>query len=157
MARQTPTTRADYTVFRSLGTRWADIDLYGHANNAAYISWFDTAITGWYVDAGILEIGVSPGVFIVAETGAQYFSEIKFPDALDIGIRVMRLGTSSVTYDLGVFVNRVESHGVSDNSIDAATSSARGLFAHVLTDRVTGKPIPIDGARRVALEALTAT
>lgn len=142
MARLQPTKRANYHLFRQVGTRWADIDIYGHANNAAYLEWFDTAVNGWYTEHGVIDPGRSPQIFLVAETGAQYFSEIKFPDLLHIGLRITRLGTSSVTYDLGVFAG------------ETATSNARGRFVHVLTDAKTHKPVPITGTTRKLFETI---
>ncbi len=140
MSRLTATQRDEYRLFRTLGTRWADVDIYGHVNNVVYLSYFDTAINGWYLDAGLLEMGKSPQVFLVVETGAQYFAEIKFPDVVHAGIRVIRLGTSSVTYDIALFTN--------ENS----TACARGKYTHVLVDHQTRQPVAIDGDKRRILE-----
>lgn len=140
--RLTPSNRADYQLFRSMSTRWGDVDIYGHVNNVVYLSYFDTAINGWYLDAGMLEMGVSDNVFLVVETGAQYFSEIKFPDVVHAGIRVQHLGTSSVTYDIGLFTN------------ERLTACARGRYTHVMVDEASRKPVPIAGHSRQSLEAL---
>lgn len=140
MSRLSPAARADYKLFRSMSTRWADVDIYGHVNNVVYLSYFDTAINGWYLDAGLLKMGQSEQVYLVVETGAQYFSEIKFPDTVHAGIRVLRLGNSSVTYDISLFTN--------DNDL----ACARGRYTHVLVDEVSRKPVPIEGHSRSCLE-----
>lgn len=146
MSRLTPSKRSDYPLFRTLHTRWEDVDVYGHVNNVVYLSFFDTAINGWYLDAGLLEgMGTSSEVFLVAETGAQYFSEIRFPDIVHAGIRVVRLGSSSVTYDIALFTNNDE------------LACARGRYIHVLVDERTRNPTKIVGSRRKALEAIEAT
>lgn len=142
MSRLTPTNRSDYTLFRTLHTRWEDVDIYGHVNNVVYLSYFDTAINGWYLDAGLLTMTEPDAVFLVAETGAQYFAEIRFPDLVHAGIRVMRLGGSSVTYDIALFTN------------DDESACARGRYIHVLVDPEGRRPVPIAGNRRAALEKL---
>ena len=142
MTRLTATTRADYPLIRSMPTRWEDVDIYGHVNNVVYLSYFDTAINGWYLDAGMLEMGKSDRVFLVVETGAQYFSEIKFPDMVHAGIRATRLGSSSVTYDIALFTN------------DDDIACARGRYIHVLVDEATRKPLAIDGHSRKCLEEI---
>lgn len=125
-----------------MSTRWADVDIYGHVNNVVYLSYFDTAINGWYLEAGMLEMGISDKVFLVVETGAQYFSEIKFPDMVHAGIRVLRLGSSSVTYDIALFTN------------DDLTACARGRYTHVMVDEASRQPVAIAGHTRQSLEAL---
>ena len=140
--RLAPSTRADHRAFFDLQVRWEDVDIYGHVNNVVYLSYFDTAVNGWYVERGILDPGRSTHVFLVAETGAQYFREIRFGDRVACGLRVARLGSSSVTYDLALFLD------------DDEESCARGRYVHVLVDERTRRPAPIEGAARAALEGL---
>ena len=142
MTRLTPSHRSDYPLFRTLHTRWEDVDSYGHVNNVVYLSYFDTAINGWYLDEGMLDMGRSENVFLVVETGAQYFSEIRFPDVVHAGIRAIRLGKSSVTYDIALFVN------------DEDEACARGRYTHVLVDEKSRRPVPISGAGRESLNAI---
>ncbi len=134
--------REDYPLHRALQTRWDDIDVYGHVNNVVYFSYFDTAINGWYLQAGLLEIPATDALFLVVENAAQFFAEIRFPAPVDAGIRVERLGSSSVTYDIALFVP------------DRDEACARGRYTHVLVDTEQRRPIPIEGHRRAALEAL---
>lgn len=144
MPRLAPTQRSDYKLLRKIQTRWADVDVYGHVNNVVYLSYFDTAINGWYLDIGILDMANSDKIFLVVETGAQFFSEIRFPDIVYAGIRVIRLGSSSVTYDIALFINEDE------------TACARGRYTHVLVGKETRKPVAIEGSNRNQLQAIIA-
>jgi acyl-CoA thioester hydrolase len=140
MSRLRASNRNDYALYRTLGTRWADVDIYGHVNNVVYLSYFDTAINGWYLDEGLLDMRRSTQVFLVAATGAQYFSEIRFPDTVHAGIRVLSLGQTSVTYDIALFTN------------DEHLACARGRYTHVLVDSETRKPVEITGQKRRCFE-----
>ena len=138
--RLAPSRRADHPVLRKLDVRWADVDIYGHVNNVVYLSFFDTAVNGWYVDEGLLVPGSSERIFLVVETGAQYFREIRFGDRVVCGIRTVKLGRSSVTYDLALFRN------------DEDESCARGRYTHVLVRKTSRRPTAIDGRHREVLE-----
>lgn len=139
-SRLQPSQRGDYPVLRPLQVRWEDVDVYGHVNNVVYLSYFDTAVNGWYVDEGLLVPGVSDRIFLVVETGAQYFREIRFGDRITCGIRTLRLGRTSVTYDLALFRN------------DEEEACARGRYTHVLVNRVARRPVAIEGKHREVLE-----
>ena len=141
MARKAET-RAAYVQFTRLDTRWHDNDVYGHVNNVVYYSFFDTAVNGHLVRAGVLDIQTSPVVGLVVETHCEYFKPIAFPDVVHAGIRVARLGTSSVRYEIGLFAN------------DDEAAAACGHFVHVYVDRSTGRPAPIPDATRGLLERL---
>ena len=141
MSRLEPLARAAYPLVRRVPLRWDDVDIYGHVNNVVYLALFDTAVNGWYVEGGLLDPARSARVFLVVETGAQYFRELRFGEDVEVGIRVTRLGSSSVTYDLGVF-------GEGD------PARARGRFVHVLVDQSTRRPVAIEGPTRTALARL---
>jgi acyl-CoA thioester hydrolase len=96
--RPAPTTRAQYRAFSTLTTRWIDNDIYGHMNNAVHYQLFDTAVNGHLLEQGALDLRGGAGVFLVVETGCHYFSELAFPDLVTAGIKLRKLGTSSVTY-----------------------------------------------------------
>jgi acyl-CoA thioester hydrolase len=142
MARQEPHTRDHYVEFVPLMTRWMDNDLYNHVNNVVYYSFFDTAVNGYMVQAGVLDLEASPVIGLVVETACQYFSPISFPDKVYCGLRVAHLGTSSVRFDIGVFRN------------DENVASAQGHFVHVTCDRATHRPVPMPADMRAALERL---
>ncbi|HAJ12339.1 MAG TPA: thioesterase, partial [Comamonadaceae bacterium] len=95
--------RGDYRVFRHIGTRWMDNDIYGHVNNVVYYSWFDTAVNGWLIEQGVLDIHGGQVIGLVIETQCNYFASLAFPQTIEAGLRVARLGNSSVRYDVGLF------------------------------------------------------
>jgi acyl-CoA thioester hydrolase len=140
--RKPVTTRADYADFYPLQTRWMDNDTYGHMNNAVHYALFDTAVNGWLIDRGLLDLRSSETYGLVVETGCRYHAEIRFPDRLTAGLRVARLGSSSVKYEVALFCNED----------DAA--AAEGFFVHVYVDRATHRPTPIDEERRAAFTTL---
>ncbi len=141
-ARDVPEHRAAYAAYREITTRWMDNDAYGHVNNVVYYSYFDTAVNQYLIEAGCLDIASSPVVGLVVESRCQYFSSIAFPDRVVAGVRVARLGTSSVRYEIGLFRN------------EADTASAQGQFVHVYVDRATNRPVPLPDDVRRALEPL---
>ncbi|NGN39950.1 acyl-CoA thioesterase [Mesorhizobium sp. CGMCC 1.15528] len=140
--RASPSQRASYKAFRTIGTRWMDNDIYGHMNNVVHYSLFDTAVNGWLIDAGVLDIHAGDQIGLVVETGCRYFSELAFPDTVTAGIRVARLGSSSVRYDVGLFRN------------DETHAAAEGFFVHVYVDRQTRRPKPLNDRLRDALAAI---
>ena len=142
MSRETPHERASFPLLRPMPLRWADIDRYGHANNVVYLAWFDTAVNDTYIDHGFL--ATSDPHFIVARTGCTFFREVGYADRVEIGLRVARLGGTSVTYDLAVFAN------------DEPTARAQGQYVHVLIAKETGRPTEIAGRLRTTLEGLRA-
>ncbi len=137
--RTAPAMRADYKAFRQIETRWMDNDIYGHMNNVVHYSLFDTAVNGWLVDAGLLNLRDGGHIGLVVETGCKYFSEMMFPDRITAGIRVARIGSSSVRYEIGLFRN------------DEEMASAEGFFIHVYVDRQTRRPKPLEDNWRRAL------
>ncbi len=141
MARAAPGTRDAYRAFVPVQTRWADMDAYGHMNNAAYLSVIDTAVSLWQMDHGWALTGPDALRFVTVETGVRYHAEIAFPGTLDCGIRVGHLGRSSTRFEVGLF------------AADADTASAEGLFAIVLTG-ADGAPTPIPDGPRAQLQAI---
>src|SRR5262245_31238246 len=97
--------RADYKVVRSIATRWMDNDHYGHVNNVAYYSFFDTAVNGYLLDATGVEIRDLPAIGIVAESSCRFISAVSFPDVMHAGLGIERLGARSVVYSIGLFRN----------------------------------------------------
>ena len=136
--------RAAFRRFTPIQTRWHDNDVYGHVNNVVYYAWFDTAVNGLLIEAGLLDPATSETVGLVVETRCVYFASLKFPQVLEIGLRVAHLGKSSVRYSLGVFAQ----------GADAA--AAQGEFTHVYVARATQRPVAIPPATRAFLEGLLA-
>jgi len=134
--------RADYRHFLAISTRWMDNDAYGHVNNVTYYSYFDTVVNEHLIRVGGLDIAGDPVVGYVVETQCIYRKPLTFPEAVDAGMRVVKLGTSSVTYEIGIF---------REGDDDAA---ATGRFVHVWVNRATQRPAPIPPRIRAALEPL---
>ena len=135
-------TRDQYAVMRPIPTRWADNDVYGHVNNAAYYGFFDTAVNAWLIEAELLDIDRGDLIGLVVETGCRYASPLSFPQRVDIGLAVERIGKTSVSYVLGAF------------SKNADEASAAGRFVHVYVDRQSRRPTPLPEAWRKALESI---
>ena len=137
-------TRADYVAWRTITTRWRDDDAYGHLNNATYYELFDTAVNAHLYEATGQDIRRLPRIGVVAETSCRYFRELGFPEPIDTGLVVDKLGTSSIVYRIGLF------QGDSD---DAA---AEGRFVHVYVDDTDpARPVaPVPDVVRTAVEPL---
>lgn len=137
-----PTRRSDYSSFTVLSTRWNDNDVYGHVNNVVYFEFFDTAINKFLIDHSALDLARSDIVGLVVDNRCTYFSSLKFPDTVHVGITVIRIGNSSVEYEVGVFKNAEE------------MSSAVGRFVHVYVEKETGASTRIPDDTRSVLEQM---
>lgn len=134
--------RADFTVLWPITTRWADNDVYGHINNVVHYSWFDTAVNGWLMRATGADIREFPEIGLVVETNCRYLAELGFPDDVEVGVGLERVGNSSVVYRLAVFGN------------GAAEPASLGRFVHVYVDRETRRPARVPERIRTALADL---
>jgi acyl-CoA thioester hydrolase len=140
--RPLPELRSTYRHFRTITTRWMDNDVYGHVNNVQHYSFFDTVVNGYLVAAGALDPPTSPVIGLVVETRCNYFESLSFPDEVQAGLRVARIGESSVRYEIGLFRG------------EAAQAAAQGHFVHVYVDRATRRPVPLPQSLRRVLEPL---
>jgi acyl-CoA thioester hydrolase len=134
--------REAYLVWREVTTRWSDNDAYGHVNNTVYYGWFDTAVNGWLIEAGLLDVAAGGVIGLVVETGCRYARPLSYPEPVEVGLAVERLGTSSVRYRLGVFARGAEE------------AAAEGYFVHVYVGRETRRPVPLPEEWREALAPL---
>lgn len=142
MSKVGPPSRADYKVFYPISTRWSDNDIYGHVNNVTYYSYFDTAANRYLIEEGGLDIGDSSIVGYVVSSGCEYHAPITYPEPVEAGLRVDRLGNSSVQYGLAIFRQG------GDEAV------AHGHFVHVFVNRAENKSVPIPESLRTALEKL---
>jgi acyl-CoA thioester hydrolase len=142
MDRPTPLPASAFAHFAGITTRWIDNDVYGHINNVVYYEFFDTVVNGYLIAQGALDIAKGETIGLVVETHCNYFKPVAFPDKLRAGLRVAKLGTSSVRYEVGIFRN------------DDDTAAAQGHFVHVYVDRTTNKPVPLPAALKQALGKL---
>jgi acyl-CoA thioester hydrolase len=142
VSRAEPRPRSAYRAWRTIPTRWADNDAYGHVNNVVHYAWFDTAVNAWLVEAGLLDIANGDSIGLVVETRCAYFAALAFPQQVEVGIAIERLGRSSVTYRLGIFAEGEEK------------AAAQGEFIHVYVGRASRKPTALPDAWRMKLEDL---
>jgi acyl-CoA thioester hydrolase len=142
MSRQEPEHRTAYHYFRRITTRWMDNDVYGHVNNVVYYSYFDTVVNTFLVHEAGLNIESGPVIGLCVESHCRYLSSLTFPDVLDAGLRISRIGRSSVRYEVGIF--RAGEH----------TAAAQGHFVHVFVDRKTRRPVDLPEKMRTALTRL---
>ncbi len=135
-------TRAAYPFHTTITTRWNDNDVYGHINNVAYYSFFDTAANQFLIERGGLDIATSPVIGLVVESSCHYHAPLTYPQRLTAGVRVDHLGNRAVTYGIAIF------------AADTDLAAAHGRFVHVFVDRATRTPTPIPAPLRAALESL---
>jgi acyl-CoA thioester hydrolase len=140
--RPHPADRTEFSRFVALTTRWLDNDVYGHLNNVVYYAFFDTAVNQILIQEKILDPLNSPIVGLVVDTRCSYFRPLKFPDAIEVGVRTLAIGTSSVRYAIGIF------------SGESPKAAAQGEFTHVYVDRTSQRPVPIPADVRTVIEAL---
>lgn len=136
--------RSDYRYVTSITTRWKDVDVYAHVNNAEYYSYFDTALSGYLVQEGGLDPRESPVVGVCAESACRFHDSLGFPETIDAALRVGELRTRSARYELALFRKGRDE------------PAATGHFVHVFVDRKTMTPVPIPPRLRAALERLLA-
>ncbi|GAB4181858.1 MAG: thioesterase family protein [Thalassobaculales bacterium] len=136
--------RARYPHLLSIPTRWMDNDIYGHVNNVTYYSYFDTLVNEYLIRAGGLDIHAGPVIGFVVESFCRFHQQLTFPEVIEGGLRVGKLGNSSVRYEIGLFRQGVEA------------AAATGHFVHVFVERATSRPHPIPDPIRAALARLLA-
>jgi acyl-CoA thioester hydrolase len=145
VSRPAPGTRDGFRAWRRFTTRWADNDAYGHVNNTVYYQWFDSAVNGWLVERGLLDIAAGDPIALVVETRCTYHQPLAFPADVEVGLVVAELGRSSVRYRLGVF-----------GAEETQAAAADGEFVHVAVDRASRRPVPWPDEWRAAFESISA-
>ena len=135
-------TRADFPYVQDIPTRWMDNDVYGHVNNVVYYSYFDTVINTYLIRHAGLDIHQQSRIGLCAESHCSFTAPLMFPETVTAGLRVEKLGRSSVRYGIGLFAE------------NAVTPAAIGWFVHVFVDGATRRSVPIDGDLRAALDRL---
>ncbi len=133
---------AAYPYRCALTTRWMDNDIYGHINNVAYYSFFDTAANRFLIERGGLDIAGGATIGLVVESKCAYHAPLAFPQELRAGVRVDHLGTRAVTYGIAIF------------TADDDRAAAHGYFVHVFVDRATRASTPIPASLRAALASI---
>ena len=140
-AREPAPDRDAFAIFVPMSTRWKDNDPYGHLNNVVYYELFDAAVNQLLIARGLLDPATTPVIGLVVESQCRFLASLAFPDAVEVGLAVVALGRSSVTYRLGVFKS------------GAASAAADGRYTHVYVERATGRPVAIPEGHRLAMES----
>ncbi len=137
-------TRTDYVHWERMTTRWADIDVYGHMNNARYFELMDTVVNNHLLAAIGKDVRDLPAIGVVAEVGCRYFAEVGYPEPVEVGVAVDKVGTSSVVYRVGLF------QGEGDEA------AAEGRFVHVYVDNTdpSRRVVPMPEEVRAAVTPL---
>lgn len=134
--------RSEFPHFRAVPTRWKDNDVYGHVNNVEYYSFFDTVINAWLIEEGGLDIHGGESIGVCVQSSCEFRASVGFPETIEAGLRVAKLGRSSVQYEIALF------------RADSEEAVATGNFTHVFVDRTERRPVEIPGQIREALERL---
>ncbi|HEV2748498.1 MAG TPA: thioesterase family protein [Allosphingosinicella sp.] len=142
MSREPMRGRQSYKVWREIGTRWGDMDVYGHVNNSVHYGWFDSAVNAWLIEASLLDVAAGDPIGLVVETGCRYAHALTYPEPVEVGLAVESIGRSSVRYRLGIFAK------------GEAEAAAEGHFVHVYVGRDSRRPIELPEAWRQAFERI---
>ena len=124
-------------------TRWADNDAYGHVNNTVFYEWFDSAVNAWMIEQGMLDIAQGDPIALVVETRCTYAAPLEFPQPVEVGLAVAKVGRSSIRYRIGIFAEGSD------------RAAAEGEFVHVVVDRATRRPAEIPAHWREKLEKIS--
>ena len=135
-------TRARYLYWRELPSRWQDGDPYGHVNNVVYYSWMDTLLTAMLIERGVLRSAEWNGIGLCVESGCQFLAPVTFPEVVQGGLRIGRIGNTSLRYEIGMFLPGREA------------PAAVGHFVHVFVDPVSRRPVPLPEAPKARLREL---
>lgn len=133
--------REHFGWWTKIASRWSDCDAYGHVNNATYYSWFDTALTSMAIERGILRAPGQTSIGLCVASGCEFLAPIGFPETVDVGVRVGRVGSSSLRYELAIF-SRAE--------VPAAVCH----FTHVYVDALTRKSVALTPGQKAAISNL---
>ena len=125
-----------------MNTRWNDNDIYGHLNNVIYYELFDTAVNKWLIKNNLIDIKSGNNIGLIVQSGCNYFSSFKYPEDIEAGIRITKIGNSSVRYEVGLFKQNDD------------FASADGFFIHVFVDKDSNKPIKLDYEFKKKLDSI---
>lgn len=133
-----PTARDSYRFWIDDRVRFADVDALGHANNNAIGIYLEQGRVGLLASMGGFR-PESPWTVVIARSTVDYRAELRFGDAVQVGMRVVKVGNTSVTLAAGVF--------------SGDTCAATQECVCVIVDAQTHRPTPIGDAMRAALAA----
>lgn len=147
MSKPSPLNKSDFNYFDNISTRWSDNDIYGHVNNVMYYAFFDTAVNRFLITHADLDIHDGDTIGLVVHSSCDYFAPVSYPQALQAGVRVLKIGNSSVTYQVAIFLD-------DSNKADKTKAVAQGVFTHVYVDKQNRKSQPLSDAMKEVLKTL---
>jgi len=131
--------RENFVYFLTIQLRWDDHDGYGHVNNSRYPAFFDSTTMHYLTAECGFDLMDGATLAFTVENMCRFHAAVAFPDVIECGLRVAKLGNSSVRYEFGVFPRGREA------------VAATGYFIDVFVDRETEKPVAIPEEIRTAL------
>lgn len=137
--REMSLSKDGFIWFHTMTSRWRDNDIYGHINNAVFYEYVDTAVNVWLISSGALSVPRAETVGLVVHSECQFFAPLSFPAPVEAGVRVARVGRSSITYEVGLF---------------GPHPAALARFTHVYVAKDTHRPAPLPQTLRDAAQAL---
>lgn len=133
----------DYPVVISLAVEWGDQDVFAHVNNTVYLKWCETArvvyleqVEMWQM---IASVGKGP---ILAALSCNYLHPVTFPDTVQIGARVSKIGNSSFRMEHAVV-------SLKQNAVVADSSTVL-----VFLEYKDSRPLPVPDNIREAMAQL---
>ena len=139
MSKQVLKTRTQFKFFFSIQTRWADNDIYGHVNNVTYYSYFDTAANSLLIQKTGFDIHHSKMIGLVVDSACSFLQELSFPEVVEVGVAIGKIGNSSLRYELAIFKQ------------NQPLAAAQGHFVHVFVDRESRQTVAIPQTMRDVL------
>ena len=127
-------------------------------NNAIYYHLFDSIINTYLIEQCSMDPQTSTAIGLVVESHChvclslflqliplydisfKFFAPVSFPEILELGLRVNKIGKSSVEYEVGVFVKGNE------------TPTAVGGYTHVFVGSKSRKSVPLTEKVKRGLE-----
>lgn len=131
--------RQHFKFIFPIQTRWSDNDMYGHVNNVMYYSYFDTAANALLIQKAGFHLQNSPIIGLVVNSSCNFMQELSYPEIIEVGVSIAKIGNSSLSYDLAIFKQGQNN------------AAAQGSFVHVFVNRQTRKSTPIPNEMRDAL------
>ena len=137
--RQVPLSAYPYRL--EIPTRFGDNDMLGHANNVAYNRYIEAVVTQFQMQEAGVDYARHRIAPVAVEVLCRFHRSLSYPETVHAGLRVGRLGNSSVTFLIGLF-----------GAADCETPAATGHFIHVYSDRDAEISVPMPDAARAVYE-----
>jgi YbgC/YbaW family acyl-CoA thioester hydrolase len=98
--------RNEFKFFERLRVRWAEIDAQKIVFNGHYLMYIDTAVAGFWRALALPYAQAMErlgGDLYVRKATLEYAASAVYDDVIDVGVRVARIGQSSILFSAAVF------------------------------------------------------